>query len=75
MRVRVNFTLELDVEQYNDATEQDLSKDEVRREVQDTAASDIVLGLVDAGVRVRMLGRNNAYDPKLRTTRGQHLVT
>lgn len=75
MRVRVNYTVEVDVEQYNEATGQDLSKDEVRREIQDKGSTDVVLGLVDEGVKVRMLGRNNCYDPLLRTTRAQHLVT
>lgn len=74
MRVRVNFTVEVDPEEYREATGMELDKEQVRVEIQDRAISDTLEGLSDLGVQARLLGRNNVYDPKSRLTRSQHLV-
>lgn len=74
MRVRVNFTIDLDPEQYREVFETELDKGQIREEIQERAISDCVLGLGDEGIQVRLLGRNNVYDPKTRTTRSEQLA-
>lgn len=75
MRVRINYTLDVDVEQYCEATDQDLSKVEVREQIQEQCISSIIRQLVKKGVNVELLGRNNVYDPKQKLTVAEHLVT
>ena len=75
MRVRHNFTIDVDVEQYNEATGQCLSKDQVRKEIQESCITAVLEGLADVGVKASMLGRNNVYDPIQRLTVAEHLVT
>lgn len=57
MRVRVNFTLDLDPEQYREAFEVEDSNEEIRRDLQDRAYSELVLYLRDEGVRARRVSR------------------
>jgi hypothetical protein len=71
----MNFTLDLDVEQYCEATGQDISKVQVREEVQETCIALIMRRLVKQGVDVELLGRNNVYDAVQRLTVAEHLVT
>lgn len=75
MRIRLNFTLDVDVDQYNDATEQELTKVQVREQIQEQAINDIMYWLIDQGVKVELLGRNNVYDPHQKLTVAEHLVT
>lgn len=75
MRVRNNYTLEVDVEQYCEATEQDLTKVEVRDQIQKLAIELVITHLTEAGVKVDMLGLNNVYDPIQKLTVAEHLVT
>jgi ethanolamine ammonia-lyase small subunit len=71
----MNFTLDLDVEQYCEATEQDLTKVQVREQVQEQCIASIVRQLMKKGVDVELLGRNNVYDAIQRLTVAEHLVT
>lgn len=74
MRVRVNFTVDLDVQQYNDARDEDNSKVEIRRQIQEDCISFLMHKYRDLGVDIGLLGRNNVYDPKQRLTVAEHLV-
>ena len=74
MRVRVNFTIEVDPEEYREAMGEDLDKEQVRNDIQERAITDCVIGLSDQGVHARLLGRNNVYDAKSRTTRSEQLT-
>lgn len=74
MRIRMNFTLDLDVEQYCEATDQDLTKVEVRERVQEQCITNIMRHLINKGVDVELLGRNNVYDPIQKLTVAEHLV-
>jgi len=75
MRIRINFTIDLDLEEYREQTAADMSKDELRREIQEAASSDVILELHNLGVRsARLLGSNNVYDRRTRTTRSEQLV-
>jgi len=74
MRVRVNFTVDVDVQQYNDAMGEDNTKIEIRNQIQEQCISYILLALGDQGVDIGLLGRNNVYDPKQRLTVAEHLV-
>lgn len=75
MRVRVNYTLDVDVDQYCDATDQDLTKMEVRSEIQEQCITETIKRLEHAGVEVNLLGRNNVYDAAQKLTVAEHLVT
>ncbi|AZS06600.1 hypothetical protein SEA_JACOREN57_33 [Mycobacterium phage JacoRen57] len=75
MRVRVNFTVEVDAEQYREAMGEELTKVEIRERIQNMALNRVMYGLGDEGVKVELLGRNNVYDPKQRLTVAEHLVT
>lgn len=62
MRVRVNFTIDLDLDEYRDAFEVDLDKTQVRDEVQNIATTRLLSFLIDEGVTgVRYLGKNNVH--------------
>jgi hypothetical protein len=74
VRIRLNFTLEVDVEQYNLTTHQDLNKDEIRHQVQEDVIKETMNSLKYKGVRAGLIGRNNVYDPAQRLTVAQHLV-
>ena len=74
MRVRVNFTLGVDVDNYNDKTDQELSKTEVREQIQEQCLNYIMLALGDQGIQIELLGRNNVYDPAQKLTVAEHLV-
>lgn len=74
MRVRVNFTLGVDVEDYCDKTDQDLSKTQVREAIQEQCIAYIMAVLGDQGIDIELLGRNNVYDPKQKLTVAEHLV-
>jgi hypothetical protein len=52
MRVRVNFTIEFDPEQYRECFEVEDTNEEIRAELQSRAMSDIIMHLSDEGVRV-----------------------
>lgn len=73
MRVRVNFTIDLDPEQYREILGIEATKDEIRKDIQESAISDVVIGLNDVGIKARLLGRNNVYDPRQRLTVAEHL--
>lgn len=75
MRVRVNFTVDVDVDQYCDAMDQDLSKVQVREQIQEQCLSYILMALGDQGVDIQLLGRNNVYDPNQKLTVAEHLVS
>lgn len=75
MRVRINYTLDVDVDQYCDATDQDLTKMQVREQIQEDCIQSLIANLEDAGVKVELLGRNNVYDPKQKLTVAEHLVS
>ena len=75
MRVRVNFTLEIDAEQYREAMQEELTKQEIRAVIQRDCRQDLMESLADKGVRAEMLGVNNVYDPVQRLTVAEHLVT
>jgi hypothetical protein len=74
MRVRVNFTIDVDLDDYRETMEVDMTKDEIRKTIQERAITDTVLNLTDEGVGCRLLGRNNAYDSEQRLTRSEQLV-
>ena len=74
MRVRVNFTLGVDVDNYNDKTDQELSKTEVREQIQEQCLNYIMMALGDQGIQIELLGRNNVYDPAQKLTVAEHLV-
>ena len=74
MRVRVNFTLEVDPEAYREASGEELSKEEIRHVVQETAIRDVMSRFNAEGVPTRLLGRNNVYDASTRSTRSEQLV-
>lgn len=75
MRIRMNFTIDLDVEQYCEATDQDLTKVEVREQVQERCIASIMQHLERKGVDAELLGRNNVYDAFQKLTVAEHLVT
>ncbi len=74
MRVRVNFTVDLDVQQFNDAMDDTSSKIDIRRQLQEDCISYLLMKYADLGVDIGLLGRNNVYDPKQRLTVAEHLV-
>lgn len=74
MRVRVNFTLDLEVQDYNERTNQELNKVQVREQIQERCLEYIMTDLERQGIDVELLGRNNVYDPKQRLTVAEHLV-
>ena len=74
MRVRVNFTVDLDVQQYNEAMDEDTSKIDIRKRIQEDCISYLLRKYGDLGVDIGLLGRNNVYDPKQRLTVAEHLV-
>lgn len=75
MRVRVNFTLEVDVEDYREATGQEINRQVVREDIQEQCIAHIVGELQKLGLGARLLGRNNVYDRKQGLTVAEHLVT
>lgn len=74
MRVRINFTVDLDVQQYNEAMDEDTSKIDIRKRIQEDCISFLLAKYGDLGVDIGLLGRNNVYDPKQRLTVAEHLV-
>ena len=74
MRVRINFTVDLDVQQYNEAMDEDTSKTDIRSRIQEDCISFLLAKYGDLGVDIGLLGRNNVYDPKQRLTVAEHLV-
>jgi hypothetical protein len=74
MRIRINYTLEVDVDQYCEAMEADLEKEVIRKRVQDLAQRAVLQLLKKRGVRARMIGVNNVYDPIQKLTVAAHLV-
>lgn len=74
MRVRINFTVDLDVQQYNEAMDEDTSKVDIRARIQEDCISFLLAKYGDLGVDIGLLGRNNVYDPKQRLTVAEHLV-
>lgn len=74
MRIRVNFTIEVDPEAFREGTGEQLDKEEIRHTVQERAISDCIEGLSDRGVRARLLGQNNVYDARARLTRSGQLA-
>lgn len=74
MRVRVNFTLEVDVEDYREATGQDINKQVVREDIQEQCIAHIINELKGLGLKARLIGRNNVYDPKQGLTVAEHLM-
>lgn len=74
MRVRINFTLGVDVDNYNDKMGTDLDKTQVREQIQEQCLNYIMLALGDQGVNLELLGRNNVYDPTQKLTVAEHLV-
>ena len=74
MRVRVNFTVDLDVQQYNEAMDEDTTKVDIRKRIQEDCISYLLMKYGDLGVDIGLLGRNNVYDPKQRLTVAEHLV-
>lgn len=74
MRVRINFTVDLDVQQYNEAMDEDTSKIDIRKRIQEDCISYLLRKYGDLGVDIGLLGRNNVYDPKQRLTVAEHLV-
>lgn len=74
MRVRVNFTLGVDVEEFCEKRGVDLTKVQVREAIQEQALHYIIMALGDEGINVDLLGRNNVYDPKQKLTVAEHLV-
>jgi hypothetical protein len=76
MRVRVNFTIEIDVDQYREKIGAGVinTKQEIRAAIQGQCEEYILLSLADEGVNARSLGINNAYDPTSRQTMHEDLV-
>ena len=74
MRVRINFTVDLDVQQYNEAMDEDTSKIDIRKRIQEDCISYLLRKYGDLGVDIGLLGRNNVYDPNQRLTVAEHLV-
>lgn len=69
MRVRVNFTVDFDLDEYRQKTNQsDLTTADVRALIQNDAAEWILEALRQSGVKATSLGQNNAYDPETRQT-------
>lgn len=69
MRVRINFTVDFDLENYRRATNQpEITMNEARTQIQDDALEGVMSHLTGSGVRASSLGRNNAYDPETRQT-------
>ncbi len=68
MRVRVNFTLEVDAESYRDAMGDDISKETIRRDIQERAQKYVTGSLKGIGVDAGLLSRNNVYSPEDRLT-------
>lgn len=69
MRVRVNFTVEVDVDEYREKIgPENATKEDIRRWIQSDAISRVTYGLGDEGVTCNYLGKNNEYDPETRQT-------
>lgn len=75
MRVRVNFTVDVDVEEYRELTGEDLTKTQIRERMQEECITYLLYKYGDEGLKVDLLGRNNVYDPKQKLTVAEHLVT
>jgi hypothetical protein len=69
MRVRVNFTIEVDLDDYRDKIgPEDITKEGLRTRLQTNAVDHLLYSLGDEGVKVNYLGQNNRYDPESRQT-------
>ena len=68
MRVRVNFTVDIDVENYRKKTGTDLTKSVIREDIQEQCRDFVMTFLKEQGIRAQYLGQNNKYDPKSRQT-------
>lgn len=76
MRVRMNFTIEVDVDEYrNKVGPEDISKTALRARLQNDCVEYLENALGDQGVRVNYLGQNNRYDPESRQTIHEEYVT
>jgi hypothetical protein len=75
MRVRINFTIDVDVEEYREMMQQELTKVQVRESIQEQCIDYITMALGDKGVETRVRARNNVYDPAQKLTVAEHLVT
>lgn len=76
MRIRVNFTIEVDVEEYRQKLGAGIlnTKEEIRAAIQGQCEEYILLSLGDEGVSARSLGINNAYDRESKQTMHQDYV-
>ena len=74
MRVRANFTLGIEPEQFREATGEELTKVEIRQRVQAMAETLTIMALGDMGVKVDEMGMNNVYDPNTRQTMHQDYI-
>lgn len=69
MRVRVNFTVDFDLDEYRKKTGQpELTTAQVRAQIQQHAADRVLEDLRDQRIATSSLGQNNAYDPESRQT-------
>lgn len=75
MRVRLNYTIDIDVQQYQDALGEDMTKVQIRNKIQEDNIRALLEELKDQGVEVELLGRNNVYDPAQKLTVAEHLVS
>lgn len=69
MRVRINFTVDFDLDQYREATGQpDLTTGQAREQVQAKCLGMLLQDFNDNQVKYQYLGQNNRYDPETRQT-------
>lgn len=67
MRVRVNFTVDFDLEDLR-KRQPFVTKTQARDQIQQAAQDMVLEFLANHGVDATSLGRNNAYDPETRQT-------
>ena len=69
MRIRCNFTIEFDVDDYRSKYgDPNDSKVKIRDTIQAIARDHVIEELRGEGVKVTYLGQNNRYDPETRQT-------
>ena len=69
MRVRVNFTVDFDLDEFRQHMGMGTEDKAKARAMIQEAASTMTLDLLrERGIKATSLGRNNAYDPETRQT-------
>ncbi len=68
MRVRINFTVDIDVDDYREKMGVDLNQAVLRQDIQEQCRDFVLDTFRGHGLKISYLGQNNKYDPETRQT-------